>query len=100
MSLVPQLAIFIGSIGIMEGRTKHQIRDKYADMYTTALLTNWKIWPLAQVHFSGISSGLNLTSPQLINFRFMPLPYRIPFQSACGVFWTLYLSILNAKYAL
>ncbi|KAI9572672.1 hypothetical protein HD554DRAFT_2014714 [Boletus coccyginus] len=75
------LAIFIGSIGIMEGRTKHQIRDKYTDMYTTALQTNWKIWPLAQ----------------LINFRFMPLPYRIPFQSACGVFWTLYLSILNAK---
>jgi len=75
------LAIFVGSIGIMEGRSKNQIRDKYTDMYTTALLTNWKIWPLAQ----------------LINFRFMPLPYRIPFQSACGVFWTLYLSILNAK---
>ncbi|KAG6371658.1 hypothetical protein JVT61DRAFT_9372 [Boletus reticuloceps] len=75
------LAIFVGSIGIMEGRTKNQMRDKYADMYTTALLTNWKIWPLAQ----------------LVNFRFMPLPYRIPFQSACGVFWTLYLSILNAK---
>jgi protein Mpv17 len=75
------LAIFIGSLGIMEGRSKNQIRDKYTDMYTTALLTNWKIWPLAQ----------------LINFRFMPLPYRIPFQSACGVFWTLYLSILNAK---
>jgi len=75
------LAIFIGSIGVMEGRTKNQIWDKYADMYTTALLTNWKVWPLAQ----------------LINFRFMPLPYRIPFQSVCGVFWTLYLSMLNAK---
>ena len=28
----------------------------------------------------------------------MPLPYRVPFQSTCGVFWTLYLSLLNAKY--
>ncbi|KAJ8481110.1 hypothetical protein ONZ51_g6223 [Trametes cubensis] len=39
------------------------------------------VWPLAQ----------------LINFRYMPLPYRVPFQSTCGVFWTLYLSLLNAK---
>lgn len=35
----------------MEGRTHDQIRDKYTDMYTTALLTNWKVWPLAQVRF-------------------------------------------------
>ena len=35
---------------------------------------------------------------QLINFRFMPLAYRVPFQSTCGVFWTLYLSLLNAKW--
>lgn len=27
----------------------------------------------------------------------MPLPYRVPFQQTCGVFWTLYLSILNSK---
>ena len=33
---------------------------------------------------------------QFINFRFMPLPYRVPFQQTCGVFWTLYLSLLNA----
>lgn len=40
----------------MEGRTERQIRDKYADMYTTALLTNWKVWPLAQVHILNILS--------------------------------------------
>ena len=56
MLLAPQLAIFVGSIGVMEGRSENQIRDKYTDMYTTALLTNWKIWPLAQVHFSDVSS--------------------------------------------
>ncbi|KAF9229648.1 hypothetical protein BS17DRAFT_723671 [Gyrodon lividus] len=75
------LAIFVGAIGVMEGRSTNQIREKYADMYPTILLSNWKVWPLAQ----------------LINFRYMPLPYRIPFQSACGVFWTLYLSTLNAR---
>lgn len=28
----------------------------------------------------------------------MPLPYRVPFQSSCGVFWTLYLSLVNSRY--
>jgi len=28
----------------------------------------------------------------------MPLPYRVPFSQACGVFWTLYLSILNSEF--
>jgi len=75
------LVIFIGSVGIMEGHDIKKIREKYRDMYIPALLANWKAWPLAQ----------------LINFRYMPLPYRVPFQSTCGVFWTLYLSMLNAK---
>lgn len=41
---------------------------------------------------------LTRISAQLINFRYMPLPYRVPFQSTCGVFWTLYLSIVNSRY--
>lgn len=77
-----QLAAFIGVMGTMEGRSPPQIRQKYADLYKPALITNWQVWPIAQ----------------LINFRFMPLPYRVPFQSACGVFWTLYLSLINDKY--
>jgi len=75
------LAIFIGSMGIMEGRDRKHIYKKYSDLYRPALITNWRVWPLAQ----------------LINFRYMPLPYRVPFQSTCGVFWTLYLSLLNSK---
>jgi hypothetical protein len=34
---------------------------------------------------------------QFVNFRYMSLPYRVPFSQACGVFWTLYLSILNSE---
>ena len=76
--------MFIGAMGVMEGRTRKQIREKYKDMYADAIIANWKVWPLAQ----------------LINFRFMPLPYRVPFSQVCGVFWTLYLSMLNARYVL
>ena len=46
-----------------------------------ALIANWKVWPLIQT----------------INFKLMPLQYRVPFQSTCGIAWTLYLSLLNAK---
>ncbi|KAI0670126.1 hypothetical protein C8Q78DRAFT_976574 [Trametes maxima] len=75
------LAIFIGSMGVMEGRDAKHIGQRYSELYKPALMANWQVWPLAQ----------------LVNFRFMPLAYRVPFQSTCGVFWTLYLSLLNAK---
>jgi len=67
-------------MGVMEGRGPKHIRARFEDIFRPALLANWKIWPAAQ----------------FINFRFMPLPYRVPFQQTCGVFWTLYLSLLNA----
>ncbi|KIY51391.1 hypothetical protein FISHEDRAFT_71015 [Fistulina hepatica ATCC 64428] len=75
------LGAFIGSMGIMEGRNASQITERFRDLYIPALITNWQVWPLAQ----------------LINFRFMPLPYRVPFSSFCGIFWTLYLSLLNSR---
>jgi len=75
------LALFLGAMGIMERRSVSQISKKFTDLYKPALATNWQVWPVAQ----------------LINFRYMPLPYRVPFQSTCGVFWTLYLSLLNAR---
>lgn len=75
------LAVFLSSMGLMEGRSTHDIRQKFNDLFVPALLANWMVWPFAQ----------------MINYRFMPLPYRVPFQSTCGVFWTLYLSLLNSS---
>ncbi|KAJ7431801.1 hypothetical protein B0H11DRAFT_2128493 [Mycena galericulata] len=75
------LVAFIGSMGVLEGRTRKQIAQKYSDLFMPTLVTNWSVWPLLQV----------------VNFRYMPLPYRVPFQSTCGVFWTLYLSTVNSR---
>ncbi|KAL0579812.1 hypothetical protein V5O48_002223 [Marasmius crinis-equi] len=75
------LTLFLGTMGVMEGRNTRQIRQKYSDLFAPALITNWQVWPMVQ----------------LVNFRYMPLPYRVPFQTTCGVFWTLYLSILNSR---
>ncbi|OCF34395.1 hypothetical protein I316_03909 [Kwoniella heveanensis BCC8398] len=73
--------LFVGSMGIMEGRGGDEIQQKFSDMYIPALIANWKVWPLIQT----------------INFKLMPIQYRVPFQSTCGIAWTLYLSLLNAK---
>ncbi|KAH9947649.1 hypothetical protein B0H21DRAFT_737414 [Amylocystis lapponica] len=81
-ALSKRLAVFIGSMGLLEGRDGQHIRKKYVDMYPPALKANWEVWPVAQV-------------PHQLPFH--ALPYRVPFQSSCGVFWTLYLSILNSK---
>ncbi|KAF9480460.1 hypothetical protein BDN70DRAFT_877602 [Pholiota conissans] len=74
------LVLFLGSMGIMERRSPRQIRERFTDLYKTAIIANWKIWPLAQ----------------MINFRYMPLPYRVPFSQTCGMVWTLYLSLLSS----
>lgn len=34
---------------------------------------------------------------QAVNFSIVPLPYRLPFQQTCGVVWSTYLSLLNAR---
>ncbi|KAG2080691.1 hypothetical protein BD769DRAFT_1554721 [Suillus cothurnatus] len=81
-ALSKRLVMFIGSMGVMECRSPRQIHEKYTDMFATRSSNQ-----LESLAYSTI----------MINFRYMPLPYRIPFQSTCGVFWTLYLSILNAK---
>ena len=68
-------------MGVMEGHSPQAIRTKFGNLYLPAIKANWSIWPLIQ----------------FTNFRFMPLPYRVPFQATCGVFWTLYLSLLNSN---
>ncbi|KAG8943064.1 hypothetical protein FRC03_002681, partial [Tulasnella sp. 419] len=75
------LTFFIGGMGAMEGKNRHEISKKYKDMYVPVLLANYKLWPAIQ----------------LINFRFMPLAYRVPFTSTCGIFWTVYLSLVNSS---
>ncbi|OCF73374.1 hypothetical protein I204_06606 [Kwoniella mangroviensis CBS 8886] len=75
------MSLFISSMGFMEGKSLEGIKDKFSDMFYPALIANWKVWPLIQT----------------INFKLMPIQYRVPFQSTCGIAWTLYLSLLNAK---
>ncbi|PWN24938.1 hypothetical protein BDZ90DRAFT_268667 [Jaminaea rosea] len=74
------LVCFVGAMGAMEYGSWPGVKAKFSDMYMPALLANWQVWPLIQ----------------LVNFRFVPLRFRVPFTSSCGIAWTLYLSLLAA----
>jgi len=36
-------------MGIMEGHGKEAIKSKYTELFPTAIVSNWKIWPFIQV---------------------------------------------------
>ncbi|TXT13015.1 hypothetical protein VHUM_01416 [Vanrija humicola] len=76
------LTLFVGSMGVMEGRSRAQIKQKFDDVYWTALKTNWKVWPAIQAANLGV----------------VPHRYRLPFQQTCGIMWNTYLSLLNSRW--
>ncbi|KAI8997522.1 hypothetical protein BDB01DRAFT_771437 [Pilobolus umbonatus] len=73
------LVVFFTAMGFSEGGGWDGVKEKFRDAYAPALIANYKIWPLVQ----------------LVNFKFMPLQYRLPFVSSLGVLWNAYLSWLN-----
>ncbi|KAF7310721.1 hypothetical protein HMN09_00615100 [Mycena chlorophos] len=75
------LFAFIGSMGVLEGRSRPQIAQKYKDMFVPTLQTNYAVWPALQT----------------INFAFVPLAWRVPFNQTAGIFWNGYLSMVNAR---
>jgi len=46
-------------MGFMERRSGAQIKEKFTDLYKHALVTNWQIWPIAQVRFIAVRSLLH-----------------------------------------
>ncbi|RHZ79890.1 hypothetical protein Glove_140g153 [Diversispora epigaea] len=75
------IGLFFILIGALEGRNFNGIEEKLDEAYLPALKANYTVWPLVQI----------------INFRFLPLKYRVPFVSSIGVLWTCYLSLLNSE---
>ncbi|CAG8464545.1 3870_t:CDS:10 [Diversispora eburnea] len=53
-------------ISVLEGRNINEIKGKIDEAYLPALKANYTVWPLVQ----------------FINFRFLPLKYRVPFVSS------------------
>ncbi|KAI7901204.1 uncharacterized protein BX663DRAFT_515249 [Cokeromyces recurvatus] len=73
------LALFFTVMGLAETGKWEGVQEKFRDAFAPALIANYKIWPAVQ----------------FINFKWMPLQYRLPFVSSLGILWNAYLSWLN-----
>lgn len=64
-----------------EGCGWTDVKMRLENNYTTALMANYKLWPVAQA----------------LNFTIIPLNYRVIFVNFVAIGWNAYLSNLNAK---
>ena len=74
------LFIFLTVMSLLEGLDTEQAREKLRNNYMPILLVNWQVWPLFQ----------------LLNFRYVPLRFRVPVASIAGIAWTTFLSTRTA----
>jgi len=75
------LCCFFTFMTVTEGGGRKEVVTKFKDIYLPTLRANYILWPAVQI----------------INFRFMPLQFQIPFVSTVGIAWTAYLSLTNAR---
>lgn len=71
------IGVFLSSMAVLEGGSP---ADKLSKSYVPALTANYYIWPLVQA----------------VNFRFVPLQYRVLFVNVISIGWNCYLSFLNS----
>jgi hypothetical protein len=66
---------------ILEGSGVAGIRDKLSSRFVTAVTGAWKFWPAANI----------------FNFGLVPVEFRVLYSNVLSLFWTGYLTLLNAK---
>lgn len=96
------LALFVGSMGIMEGRrTQNELAEKFNDVcgyYSHLSCICQLFWQTGRF---GLSCKPSILASCLYGrYRFDSHRFRVPFSASCGVAWTLYLSVLNQSKAL
>ncbi|KAI5244439.1 hypothetical protein E4T47_02770 [Aureobasidium subglaciale] len=75
------VAAFLILMGIMKGKSTHQIGSALRTDTFPIIYASYKIWPLASI----------------VNFAFVPVERRIVFLSAVGLVWGIFLSLTAAK---
>jgi protein Mpv17 len=71
------IGIFLSSMAVLEGTPP---TEKLERSYTSALTTNWMIWPFVQ----------------MVNFKLVPLHHRLLFVNVISIGWNSHLSYLNS----
>ncbi len=72
------IGVFLSSMALLEGGSPREKLDKN---YTTALSSNYLVWPLVQA----------------LNFKMVPLEHRVLFVNVVSIGWNCYLSYLNSS---
>ncbi|CAO3606650.1 unnamed protein product [Mucor fragilis] len=75
------LAIFMGGISILEGRTVNEIKMKFENSYFKGLMNAYCYWPFVNI----------------FTFSMIPIHYRPIVNSCFGIAWNSYLSHMNQK---
>ncbi|XP_055377410.1 mpv17-like protein isoform X2 [Condylostylus longicornis] len=70
------IGLFTITISIIQGLNNNEIRKRFENEYIDIVLTNYKVWPAAQ----------------LVNFAFIPLNYQVLFVQFIAILWNTYLS--------
>ena len=95
------LAMFVGSMGIMEGRrTQNELNEKFNDVcgsMTDSRCTCQLFWRTGR--FGPSCRPSTLVSCLCGTSSICLCSFRVPFSATCGIAWTLYLSILNQHKA-
>ncbi|XP_071849288.1 peroxisomal membrane protein 2-like [Apostichopus japonicus] len=73
----PYLLVFFYLLGLLEGIGHTASVDKIRTTFWTALKMNWKIW----------------TVLQFINLNYVPIQFRVLFQSCIAFVWTICLAV-------
>lgn len=75
------ICFFFSVTESLAGKRPHEIKKKLRERYVETLITNYKIWPLAQT----------------LNFTFIPIQHRIGFVQLVAIFWNAYMSWMANK---
>lgn len=70
------IAFFFGVTETLAGKRPTEIQEMLQACYKETLITNYKIWPLAQT----------------LNFTFVPIQHRVGFVQIVAIFWNAYMS--------
>lgn len=77
------IASFYVSMGVLQGHSWDNIKDELRSKYYTTMVGNYMVWPAVQI----------------VNFRFMPLEYRLLFVNVVSIAWNTFLSWFSATPA-
>ena len=75
------ICFFFGLTETLAGKRPQDIKQMLQERYIDALITNYKIWPLAQT----------------LNFTFVPIQHRVGFVQIVAIFWNAYMSWVTNK---